>query len=149
MNQEGYPILVSIIIPHNNNKDILLDCLQSLYQSSYQNSYNSTIDYDDNYISLTDSKFKPPYTSSIDYLNTYINFTQSSYETSYDSTIDYMAIDYVNQSNDIYFSFVNYLNQLLHARFLGYDIWHTKRARITKLRKEYGYHGRSINFIWK
>jgi len=37
MNQADSPILVSIIIPHHNNKDILLDCLQSLYQSSYQN----------------------------------------------------------------------------------------------------------------
>ena len=37
MNQEQPSILVSIIIPHHNNKDILLDCLHSLYQSSYQN----------------------------------------------------------------------------------------------------------------
>ena len=37
MNQEELPILVSVIIPHHNNKEILLDCLKSLYQSSYQN----------------------------------------------------------------------------------------------------------------
>ena len=37
MNQDEFPILVSIIIPHHNNKDILLDCLKSIYQSSYQN----------------------------------------------------------------------------------------------------------------
>jgi len=37
MNHEELPILVSVIIPHHNNKEILLDCLKSLYQSSYQN----------------------------------------------------------------------------------------------------------------
>ena len=37
MEKEQRSILVSIIIPHHNNKDILLDCLHSLYQSSYQN----------------------------------------------------------------------------------------------------------------
>ena len=57
MNQEDPLILVSVIIPHHNNKDILLDCLKSLYQSSYQNFEiiivdNASIDDSINHVHL-------------------------------------------------------------------------------------------------
>ena len=37
MAQEERSIIVSVIIPHHNNKQILVDCLDSLHQSIYKN----------------------------------------------------------------------------------------------------------------